>query len=94
MTGPNISADLNNRRLTNILGFSANDIMYNIVTSEDWRPGVSVPVVVGRSPPHRPPVLHYGQSSLDVIEKIRNWIQIVAAGGKSSEDCKINKNDC
>ena len=29
-----------------------------------------------------------------MIEKIGNWIQIVAAGGESSEDGKVNKNDC
>ena len=29
-----------------------------------------------------------------MIEKIRNWIQIVVAGGESPEDGKVNKNDC
>ena len=68
--------------------------LLGIITSLDWRPGVSLSVVMGRPPPHRSPVLDYGQPSLDMIEKIGNWIQIVAAGGESSEDRKINKNYC
>ena len=94
MTGPSISADLKNKKVSQHTCISLPVLDINIEASLDWRPGVSVSVVMGRPPPHGAPVLHYGQPPLDVIEKIGNGIQIVAAGGKSSEDCKVNKNDC
>ena len=58
-------------------------------------PRVSVSVVVGGPPAsHRPPLSNYAQASLHVIEKIRNRIEVVAAGGEGPEYCKVNKNDC
>lgn len=50
--------------------------------------------VVGWPASHCPSVADYDQASLDVIEKIGNRIKVVAAGGKCSEDCKVNKNYC
>ena len=39
------------------------------------------------------PVPHDVQTSLDVIEEVGNRIEVIASGGKCSEDGKINKND-